>query len=307
MDRKQFIEAVEAKCPEYLESYIPKAVDMLEGIIQYERWDIANVIQFIPKWLVYQADRSKDCLSEGKLTPHALLTSDYLAELLKPTIKVIRKTCFGSEDPPFDRLEEAKRWFHSDMLSMNKKKLREDTERELERYLWTKVTKHADKLSKETGLSPLSLIYYILADIKPLSIPYEIRMPGAGYCKGRRKCWYVAIRVNTELSFEDLTEIYNIVKETLGVKRGKRLNQRHLEIYTMVQEQGGAPKGRGTVAFWKLLQEQWNKRHNNGDEYTTWKGIKRAYELIYERLSSQYQTKEVKEDEAGRNSTEVRC
>jgi hypothetical protein len=300
MNKKKFIEAVQRQCPPGLVQHAPMAVDSLESIVKYENWDISKVIQFIPRMLsLMKSSTDKDYLSGGKLNAHALLSNNSLAESLKPEIKAIRKTYFGSEEPPFGSFKEAESWLEpieSELFSRAASLEFGGKECELEppsqeAEMWDEVQRKLFALSHRTGISPNSLEYYVLADIKPLSLPYEIRMPGREYCTGKRKCYYVDIKVYTELEFEELLEIYHTVKEALGVKKGKRFNEKHLEIYTMVQEQGGAPQGKGTVAFWKCLQEEWNERHGNGDEYTTWKGIKRAYDLIHKKLNAQYQIK----------------
>ncbi|MCX6009221.1 MAG: hypothetical protein NTW48_04190 [Chloroflexi bacterium] len=301
MNKKEFIEEVQTHCPPELVQHVPMAVGLLEGIIKYERWDVPRVIQFIPRMLsLMQSTKGEDYLSGGKLNAHALLTSDSLAELLKPEIKAIRKTYFGSGEPPFGSFKEAERWLEPIEVELmeraglvavygyHENELPEFSSKEAE--MWDEVQEKLFVLSGETGISSESLGYYVLADIKPLSLPYEVRMPGREYCKGRRKCFYVDIKVYTELGFEELLEIYHTVKGALGVKKGKRFKERHLELYAMVQERGGAPQRKGTVViFWKCLQEEWNQRHRNG-RYTTWKGIQRAYDLIYKKLNAQYQT-----------------
>jgi len=65
-----------------------------------------------------------------------------------------------------------------------------------------------------------------------------------------------------------------------------------LELYQLVKGRGGAVKGKGSVAFWELINKDW---HN--DECATWKGAKLAYQRLEKRLSNQYLIKEVEEDE----------
>ena len=327
MSRKdEFIEQVKAQLPPELESCvstITKLVAMLAEIgfinYNYPNQDVKKVIQFLPRWVAHQKSKDEGGVIEGRLNAHALLTADYLAESLKPTIKAIRKTYFGSEDPPFNSLDEAKAW--SDIYDDGPSYLRkEKAEKWLSvfrverpptvspfftangeefwemtpgKWHWDEAEKEIQELSGKTGISPDSLRFYVLADIKPLTMPYGIYMPGKEYCEGKRKCWYVDIRVNTELSFDDLLELYHTVKEALGVKRGKMLNEKHLELYRLVMSRGGAVKGKGSAAFWELINKDW---HN--DECATWKGAKLAYQRLEKRLSNQYLTKEVKEYEA---------
>ena len=311
-DKEDFVKQVQIQLPPALESMfsdVPEVVVMLAeaGFINYNypKQDVKKVIQFLPRWFVHRKSIDKDSRIEGKLNAHALLTADYLAESLKPSIKAIRKTYFGSEDSPFNSFEAAEQWYgpiRGELLYRAglvvvygelPKDLPEFSSDAVER--WDTVEDELMALSAETGIETDSLIYYVLADIKPLTLPYEISMPGKEYCKGRRKCYYVNIKVNTELGFEDLFTIYNTIKEALGVKKGKRLNKRHLELYTMVQERGGAPTRKGAVKFWQLLLKEWNGRHKG--EYQEWRCIKRAYDRLCKKLYAQYPTEEVKGNE----------
>jgi len=330
MNKKEFIEEVQTHCPPGLGQHVPMAIDLLEGIVKYEGWNVSTVIQFIPRMLLLtRSTKGEDYLSRGKLNAHALLTADYVAESLKPKIKAIRKAIFGSEEPPFSSLQEAEDWvnvYDTGTFFLEEEKARKwvsvfgkwdgrwewvADDRIGEKFYgmtrafweWDKVENEILELSDKTGISPETLRLYVLADIKPLQTPYEISMPGQEYCKGRRKCWYVNIKVNTELSFEELLEIYHTVREALGgFRKSKTFNEKHLELYNMVQERGSALKDKGTVKFWKSLQQEWNERHKNGDEYTTWKGVKRAYDLIYNKLNALYQTEEA--DNEGPHSQE---
>ena len=56
----------------------------------------------------------------------------------------------------------------------------------------------------------------------------------------------------------------------------------------MVQGKGGAPRGRGTVAFWTERKEEWNKKHPN-HRYKTWKGVKATYDRITKKLKGRFQ------------------
>jgi len=310
MNKNEFIEEVQRSCAPDLVQHASGAVGFVEGILPFEHYNVPKVVMFIPRMLsLMKSNKSEGYLTGGKLNAHAFLNSDFLAELLKPEIRAIRKTYFGSEEPPFRSFKEAESWLEPiESELMHRAGLaavygyREDEleEPSKEAEMWDEVQAKLSTLSAETGISPTSLEYYVLADIKPLTLPYEIRMPGREYCIGNRKCYYVDIEVYTELEFKELLEIYHTVKEALGgVKKSKRFNEKHLEIYTMVQERGGAPQGKGSVVtFWKSVQEDWNKRHGNGDEYTTWKGIKKAYVLIHEKLNAQYQIKGVNDERA---------
>ena len=302
-DKEDFVKQVQIQLPPVLEamfSDVPEVVAMLAEIgfinYNYPQQDVKKVIQFLPRWFTPQKNKDKDDVVKRGLDAHALLTADYLADSIRPRIKAVRKAYFGSEEAPFKSVEEVRRWdakANGEFAEQLKSKGLSQLCGEAKTYF--ALLEERTELAK-IGIAPSSLLYYILADIKPLQTPYEIRMPGKGLTRGRRKSWYVDIKLNTELSFDNLVEIYNTVKETLGVKRGKRLNEKHLQLYTMVQERGGAPTGKGTVEFWQSLLEEWNDRHEG--EYKEWRCMKRAYDRLRKKLNAQYPTEEVKDSEA---------
>ena len=69
----------------------------------------------------------------------------------------------------------------------------------------------------------------------------------------------------------------------MHLAKGKRLNTNHLQLCRLVQNKGGAPKGKGTLAFWKSVMDEWNTPHPK-NEYKTWKGVKIYYERIISKL-----------------------
>ena len=323
-DKAEFIEQVERHLPPgltYPSDYIEEVVSALADIgyvnYSYPRQHIAKAIQLLPRLHVLQKSRPNDTVTEGKLTAHALLTADHLAAYIKPRLVAIRKEYFDCGDAPFATLQEAEQWM--DVYDSGTFVLELEAAKEWERvfkatsrnpnweyipgqsgerwclmtssfWRWDSVMEEILGLSDETGISPDSLKAFLLADIKPLALPYEITMPGSEYCKGRRKCHYVNIKVNTELGFDDLFAIYRTVKNALGVKKGKRLDQQHLELYTLVQEQGDPPH-KGAVKFWESILEEWNNRHPG--DYKEWRSIRRAYDRLSTKLNAQYQISEV--------------
>ena len=306
-DKAEFIEQVERQLPPELQSMcadIPEFVGMAAnaGFIHYDRpnQDVKKVIQFLPAWYIHQKARPANTETEGMINAHALLNGEFLAELIRPKIKAMRKGYFGSEEVPFSSLEAATEWY----IPIEKELLRSTYDivelgflpRDLEyateaaERWWTDVERPLFRLSQEVGIEPVSLVFFLLADIKPLTVPYEITLPGKEYCKDSRKCYYVNVKINTELGFDDLFAIYRTVKNVLGVKRGKRLDEQHLELYTLVREHGGPPH-KGAVKFWESILEEWNDGHPGC--YKEWRSIRRAYARLYTKLNAQYQISEV--------------
>ena len=299
---------------------IPDLVDMLVdgSAIHYDRpnSDVKKVIEMLPRWYVLRRGKSGDTVGEtshaieGRINAHAVLSAELMAASLRPWVEDLRMTYFGSKAPPFYDVkdienwlaiynnllflpkEQAERWrgvFKHDLISDELKAVDADGKLyELTHalWIWDEVENRVFLTSDKTGISPESLRYYLLGDIKPLQVPYEITMPGGEYCKGRRKCYYVNVRINTELGFDELLDIHRAVKDALGVKRGRRFDQQHLELYTMVQERGGVP-AKGVKKFWESLLQEWDSRHPG--MYKEWRSIRRAYDRLSTKLNTQYQ------------------
>ena len=90
----------------------------------------------------------------------------------------------------------------------------------------------------------------------------------------------VTIREGFDRMF--LSWMYGQLRENFQVTKKKSLTGSHLELYRLVQK-SGAPKGKGTVSFWKQVQSEWNQVHPEA-EYTIWKGAKIAYDRLEQRL-----------------------
>lgn len=267
------------------------------------------------------------------LTPEGLLTADYLAELYRYTVKLIRKDVFGSEDPPFKSYEEAVNWIEKKGVSLdelsnvkkgidigkpykfffrsndpitmvyyNKDGIRTNAFAPPKSKL-SRVVKIAQQLSEKTDFEWTSFVMYILADIKPLLPPYEVlalQEAKAVYSEDgtiRYTKSSVTVKLNTELCFDELLSLYNWIRESCGVKRSKILNSKHLQLYQMVQRRGGPRKGKGAVSFWKSVMEEWNESYPGS--YGHWKGVKIAYDRTIHKLSDRFRVEIEKEEKEG--------
>jgi hypothetical protein len=133
---------------------------------------------------------------------------------------------------------------------------------------------------------------YILADIKPLLPPYEVMAPLEArtvYSKNGTTTYMkssVIIKLNTELSFDELLSVYNWFRESCGVKRSSILNSKHLQLYQVVQRRGGPPEGKGTVGFWNSVMQEWNDLYPGS--YGHWKSVKIAYDRIIGKINQRF-------------------
>lgn len=78
-----------------------------------------------------------------------------------------------------------------------------------------------------------------------------------------------------------MRHLYQVIKGKSGSRQLKWANAKHLELYRLVDKKEGPP-AKGVVAFWKEVMTEWNQGHSE-DIYTTWKGVKIAYDRLMNR------------------------
>ncbi len=148
-------------------------------------------------------------------------------------------------------------------------------------------------MAQYTGFTQLSLIQYTLTGVKPIlqrfttmGIRRFFSMPN----KEKLKPIQVIINIlANDLSFQELQEIYTQYRTYLEIQRGKMLNEKHLALYRLVNSKGVPPKGKGTVAFWNSVRDEWNGLYPN-DAYQSWKGVKQNYGRVIEKLKDRFES-----------------
>mgnify|MGYP001145427330 CR=1 FL=1 len=172
-------------------------------------------------------------------------------------------------------------------------------------------------MCEATGFNQPSLVQFILMGTPPIvprywigALPYYRPIPLGPDHKGFQdellRVSYVDIRIwAQDFTFEEFRKVYNSYRELLQLKKhklreGKELVKSHWEIYQLVKERGGLPKGKGKVAFWESVKGEWNKLHPQ-NKYQTWKGVKLAYDRIIARLECRVTTKGVNHNERTHN------
>jgi len=147
------------------------------------------------------------------------------------------------------------------------------------------------KIYRATGFTGASMKMHILANVKPVLPPIKLhtreevtRLPSGIDLVNP----FITLTIRSELSFEQLRSVYHDVRRELKIKRTKPYNEKHLELYRMVQERGGAPRGKGTVAFWESVKTEINKKREAKDRYKDWRAPKQAYERLMNKLNALY-------------------
>jgi len=321
MNKEEFREKVKSSCPEELVVHVPIAIDVLSDIFlrdgQYYQADVAKVIQYLGRLVPLLAQKDEGQLASFRLTAEDVLTSDYLANLLSYKMKETRRFAFNAEEAPFDSYEDAIAWMEGQSVELTEDTIVQMQETQLRMllpylsgeeisYIYPKpesntlwlVVKEAHRTSKKIGFTPISVALYILVDIKPLltphvwssvSIPEDIETENGSV--RYRKRW-VDIRLNTEISWNELLALYRSIRGSLGVTKNKMASNKHLELYELVQRKGAPPEGRGKLAFFTPIMEEWNRLHPE-DLYHSWQGINMAYNRIVQKLRARLQIESV--------------
>lgn len=146
-------------------------------------------------------------------------------------------------------------------------------------------------MARATGFTKPSLVQFILMGIRPV-LPRYLVKGKAGYQATPTgdilQPFHLEIEIRArDLGFEELRRIYQTYRHTQP-RKAKAFKEEHREIYRLVKEKGGPVSGKGSVQFWKSVMKQWNLHSDK--RYSSWKGIKIAYERIIIRQIRQQLT-----------------
>ncbi len=133
-----------------------------------------------------------------------------------------------------------------------------------------------------TGLDAYSLLQHVLVGAEPVfrrvdikSKDREVQLPTGRVLKRRA----VTVEVRGPLSFREMRSLRARVNGEFEAKRKKDLNINHLKVLALVREAGPPATKRGVVAYWRRRQQEYNDRKDDaGKRYTTWQGVKAAYD-----------------------------
>jgi len=324
MQKKEFEELVEARTVPELHPYIPTALKIYNkehhDKLWYEKYEVSNVIEIVgiladSALRLGKKGLAKQESEQGEVSVKPTVTSEFLSNLITPWIQDIRQEIFNTRVPPFTTYKPAFKWLEEGkvdwdfLFNESVRKERSEAPKWMKSslyypYVVKEYPSHyspytlcffkAKEVEKVTGFGYISVMLHIIADI-PLTlnkVDTEARekthqLPSGDKLINR----FVTVQIRGELSFDELRHLYQQIRQDLGVKRSKALKEKHLKLYQVVRRKGGAPKGKGTVAFWESVRQEinvWLKNNSIDNQYTTWKGVKRAYDLFYDKLRSQY-------------------
>jgi hypothetical protein len=132
-------------------------------------------------------------------------------------------------------------------------------------YPGTRVRRLREQIKDLEALSRFTergLLYWILADVKPLAVNAILRIQGP-------------------FTARDLLAMYKILP-IRGAVRQKKISARNAEVIRLVDSLGGAPKDR-IMQFWRDTTKAWNKA-NRERQFTSRDGLKKAYERAERKL-----------------------
>lgn len=325
MQREEFEKVekqVKAQTVTALHPYIPMALEILGDTREHHHFQVSDVVEVTDRLasILERMEVAEGQPEQGEVPAKPSVTNEFLDDLITPWIQDIRQEIFNTRVPQFRTPSEAFKWL--DEGSVHAKNWLNELQREKDKTIpkWMKspypgylldsldklnpkldsmldnpppylvLFNKAKEVARVTWFSPASVMFHIVAgtplilDKVNTKAEKEIHELPSGEELVNR---FVTVQIRGELSLDELRHLYQQIRQDLGVKRSKALNDTHLELYQLVKKRGGPVKGKGSVTFWKQVMEDWNKKHE-GDPYKIWKSAKRAYDLLWDKLRSQH-------------------
>ena len=248
--------------------------------------------------------KSKDDLRNIELTPQSILDAEIAEKVMKPSVENIRLELFNTEATPFSDIAGATNWLAQYVADESEKFPNEDDitrgiareSIQIGEMLFvlrpndtiTRLNTIAEQIQRYTGATLGSALWHILLG-KRLIIPsfrYRWIVYRSRLEDGKTEVEAVDLVISSPLSFKQMRKLHKDMRNMFGRTKKKELNEKDLELYRLIQLRGAIPN-KGKVKYWVDITKAWNEEH--GLEYTTWKGIKRRYDLLQKRLKQRNQ------------------
>ena len=150
-----------------------------------------------------------------------------------------------------------------------------------------KFARRITEWSKNTGIQPSLLTMHVLTGILPLLSRVRsaenkryFELPSGRQAHMRS----VTLTFNTaDVTFEELREIYNYVREYLGGKGQRAPTFEDMEFWELVESLGGPPE-KGIRKFWITVRDRWNAEHPGTEPLKSWEGFQDRYQRLSRRL-----------------------
>ena len=148
----------------------------------------------------------------------------------------------------------------------------------------------ADAMADITGFSKLDAVAYILAGVKPVLKPVDVRVvqkepkPPLKDMEQARSSVVIELRDPTSLTLEMWLDLYRHLRTQLHLKWRRTLTENDQRLFALVQELGGVPGHGKKGDFWERLRQRWNAEAG-AEEYTTGRGLTTRYQRIIQKLN----------------------
>ena len=216
-------------------------------------------------------------------SPHDQLTSYFLLSLVTPLVHAVRQVVFGTEEAPFVDFDSGMDWIDKGLAAGG---------RALGEVLF--IYEKAAEISEVTNFTTTSVLEYILLNWAPILPKFILeghsKVHKVPFTKRNIRNTWLTVHLFSDLSFDELSQLYQRIRRYLGTKQSKAFNEKHLELYEKVLEKGGPPTKRVKL-FWESIRKEWNEEHKD-KPYATWQGVKMTYERIREKLKLKYEVGE---------------
>jgi hypothetical protein len=143
------------------------------------------------------------------------------------------------------------------------------------------------ELANLTGFAHLSIVVYILTDLKPLLPPVRVEFGGAtDFPLGISHQWATLTVHTPDVTHVQLRHILGEIRQWWDARGIKALTARDQRLLDLVKHFGGPPiDGKGVVAFWRQVQQAWNEQEERAQfRHKSWKATNNRYDRLQDRL-----------------------
>ncbi len=297
LEQSKNLEVIKALKLQDNERIVNSLADFIFKFYKYGLSDIPYINKLAENLLTGSINDDRRLVAE--LTPDTLMCNELLGEDLAPWAKTLRKKLFGKADVPFNSYRKTLNWIEAQDASLTTCKFRRRLTYLASRgkltFMGVRINSPLEKLifasqrlehELQIGLDWNTLVFYVLRDILPSISPWEILIqPRIVELPSGRSMLHqqATIIVKGRTNYQDFVAIYSKIREGMRLTKKKELNINHLKLYRMVKRKGGAPRGKGTVRFWKAIQREWNDMHLE-TQLKHWKSFQMTYNRMLGKL-----------------------
>ncbi|MFC2066823.1 hypothetical protein ACFLUO_07225 [Chloroflexota bacterium] len=265
---------------------------------------------------IIASNLDEDSQQQFKITPQSIMNSEIAENNVSDLVKDTRLRLLSTEEPSFVDLDGVIDWLKKFALDVKKTKLIPSTDemgsvQSHQRTVFAGLTfelendsplsflfQRIDIIGDHTGATRGSVIMHILAGGKLILRPYllETTIYKTSLKSGK---WFDAVSLQIKIanapSYIEMQRLYKDLRIAFGSRRIKEFNIDHIELLHYINNNGGPPV-KEKVKFWDNMRLKWNEAHPE-HKYATWRGLKRAYNLILLKIEGRSPHKSLQDQE----------